>query len=60
MKAKKVTIDTAEPQVAPVGTGRVTLELPPTQPSMVEVLGSGPEAAPAVVDLLYRLGVVPK
>jgi hypothetical protein len=28
------------------------------QPSQVEVLGEGPEAAGAVVDLLEKLGVV--
>jgi electron transfer flavoprotein beta subunit len=60
MKAKKVAIDTVESPVTSKGTGRVRLELPPAQPSVVEMLGEGPEAAPAVVDLLYRLGVVPK
>jgi electron transfer flavoprotein beta subunit len=60
MKAKRIAIETVEPSVAATGPGRLRLELPPAQPSVVEVLGRGPEAAPAVVDLLYRLGVVPK
>ena len=60
MKAKKVTIDVVESPVTPQGSGRVRLELPPAQPSVVEMLGEGPEAAPAVVDLLFRVGVVPK
>jgi electron transfer flavoprotein beta subunit len=60
MKAKKVTIETVDAGITPAGSGRVRLERPPAQPSVVEVLGSGPDAAPAVVDLLYRLGVVPK
>jgi electron transfer flavoprotein beta subunit len=60
MKAKKIAIETVQPTVSPTGTGRVRLEQPPVAPSVVEVLGNGPEAAPAVVDLLYRLGVVPK
>lgn len=60
MKAKRTPIETVPSPVQPTGTGRVRLDLPPTQPSVVEVLGTGPEAAPAVVDLLYRLGVVAK
>ena len=42
---------------APGGPHRVKLTLPPAQPSTVEVLGEGPEAAAAVVDLLQSLGV---
>nr|MBA2550402.1 electron transfer flavoprotein subunit beta/FixA family protein [Nocardioidaceae bacterium] len=34
------------------------LKLPPAQPSQVEILGQGADAAPAVVDLLQQLGVV--
>jgi electron transfer flavoprotein beta subunit len=60
MKAKRIPIDTVSSPIEPAGTGRVRLELPPAQPSVVEVLGEGPEAAPAVVELLYRLGVVTK
>ena len=60
MKAKRATIDTVSAVSEPAGAGRVRLELPPAQPSLVEILGEGPEAAPAVVDLLYRLGVVTK
>lgn len=58
MKAKRAPVDTVSPAVEPVGSGRVRLKLPPAQPSTVEILGEGPEAAPAVVDLLARLGVV--
>jgi len=36
---------------------RRRLTLPPAQPSQVTVLGEGPEAAGAVVDLLESLGV---
>ncbi|MGD9530289.1 MAG: electron transfer flavoprotein beta subunit/FixA family protein [Pseudonocardia sp.] len=57
MKAKKTPIETREPAGAPAGAGRVRLTLPPAQPSTVEILGRGPEAAPAVVDLLESLGV---
>jgi electron transfer flavoprotein beta subunit len=57
MKAKRVTVETVTPTGEPAGSGRVRLKLPPTQPSQVEILGEGPEAAAAVVDLLERLGV---
>ncbi len=60
MKAKRTPIDAVPSPVQPVGNGRVRLELPPAQPSVVEILGTGPEAAGAVVDLLDRLGVVAK
>jgi electron transfer flavoprotein beta subunit len=46
--------------VTPRGDDRVRtrrLVLPPEQRSRTEILGTGPEAAPAVVDLLERLGV---
>lgn len=58
MKAKRTPVDTHVFEVDPVGSGRVRLKLPPAQPSAVEIIGTGPEAAPAVVDLLVSLGVV--
>jgi electron transfer flavoprotein beta subunit len=57
MKAKKTPIETVQPRNAPRGPERVRLTLPPAQPSTVDVLGEGPDAAAAVVDLLQRLGV---
>jgi len=57
MKAKKVAIEELAPTHEPAGSGRMRLKLPPAQPSQVEVLGEGPEAAGAVVDLLEKLGV---
>jgi electron transfer flavoprotein beta subunit len=57
MKAKKVAIEEVTPSGTPTGPGRVRLKLPPVQPSQVEILGEGPEAAGAVVDLLEKLGV---
>ena len=57
MKAKKIPVETVAPRHEPGGPGRVRLTLPPAQPSTVEVIGAGPDAAPAVVDLLQRLGV---
>ena len=57
MKAKKVAVRVVAPRREPQGTGRLGLTLPPAAPSVVEVLGTGPDAAPAVVDLLQSLGV---
>lgn len=46
-------------QEAPVGGLKmVTLQRPPERVSNTQILGTGPEAAPAVVDLLVELGVL--
>lgn len=58
MKARKVAIEERVPTAEPSGPKRVRLLLPPPAPSHVQVLGKGPEAAPAVVDLLEQLGVL--
>jgi electron transfer flavoprotein beta subunit len=59
MKAKKVEVEERRPTTtAPVGPSRLRLVLPPPTPSSVEVLGEGPAAASAVVDLFERLGVL--
>ncbi|MCW2765183.1 MAG: Electron transfer flavoprotein subunit alpha [Nocardioides sp.] len=58
MKAKKVAIEQRSPSAEPAGPKRVRLLLPPPQPSDVQILGKGADAAPAVVDLLERLGVL--
>jgi electron transfer flavoprotein beta subunit len=58
MKAKKVEIEARALTAEPTGPKRVRLLLPPPVPSNVQVLGTGPEAAPAVVDLFEELGVL--
>lgn len=58
MKAKKVQIEQRTPAADPVGPNRVRLLLPPPAPSDVQILGKGADAAPAVVDVLERLGVL--
>lgn len=58
MKAKKVAIEERTPSAEPSGAKRVKLTLPPPVPSNVQLLGKGPEAAPAVVDVLEQLGVL--
>jgi electron transfer flavoprotein beta subunit len=57
MAAKKIEIETRSPATTPAGANRVQLRLPPPAPSTVEILGEGPEAAAAVVDLFEKLGV---
>ncbi len=58
MRAKKKEIERIAPTPLPAGLERVRLKLPPEQEGEVEILGNGPEAAAAVVDLLQRLGMV--
>lgn len=60
MKAKRAPLETVTPDFEPKGSGRVRLTVPTPRASTVEILGSGPSAAPAVVDLLLELGVVSK
>jgi electron transfer flavoprotein beta subunit len=60
LKAKKIPIEERQPVSEPQGGGRVKMTLPPPTPSAVQILGEGPEAAPAVVDVLEKLGVLTK
>jgi len=60
MKAKKVPIDERRPVAAPAGPNRVAYTLPPPVSSDVQILGEGAAAAPAVVDLFERIGVLSK
>jgi electron transfer flavoprotein beta subunit len=58
MKATKVAIEERRPVAEPNGPDRVRLLLPPPAPSDVQILGKGADAAPAVVDVLEKLGVL--
>jgi electron transfer flavoprotein beta subunit len=58
LRAKKIPIEERGLTADPAGPKRVRLLLPPVQPSDVQILGTGAEAAPAVVDLLETLGVL--
>jgi electron transfer flavoprotein beta subunit len=58
LKAKKIPIEERQPVSEPQGGGRVRMTLPPPTPSAVQILGEGPAAAPAVVDVLEKLGVL--
>ncbi len=58
LKAKKKVIEQTKPQWNNGGLEKVRLKLPKEQEHQVEILGKGPEAAPKVVELLQRLGLV--
>lgn len=58
LSAKKVEVGRVEPQASPGGQQMVTLLQAAEQVSQTVVLGRGPEAAPAVVDLLEELGLL--
>ena len=58
LASKKAEMETVEASAEPGGQSQVKLKSPPEQVSETEVLGNGPEAAPAVVDILEELGVL--
>ena len=59
LRAKRKEIERVEPAWSSGGPTKLGLRLPEEQGAQVEILGRGPEAAPAVVDLLVRIGVLP-
>jgi electron transfer flavoprotein beta subunit len=58
LASKKVSVTVAESAAEPGGQRLVSLETPPEQVSATTVLGQGPDAAAAVVDLLVEIGVI--
>ncbi len=58
MRAKKAQIRTITPEARPGGLRTVRLRQPREAKTETVVLGHGPEAAPAVADLLEELGVM--
>jgi electron transfer flavoprotein beta subunit len=59
LRARKKEIETSTPEWRSGGLEKIVLRLPQTETTSAEVLGHGPDAAPAVVDLLARIGVLP-
>ena len=57
LASKKVAIDRSESSGETGGLKLITLRRPPERASNTVILGNGPEAASAVVDLLEELGV---
>ena len=58
LKAKKAEVMTSPASASPGGLIMNRLFTPPEQKTVTNILGRGPEAAPAVVDLLEELGLM--
>ncbi len=58
LRAKKKEIERSVPEPRRGGPDKVRLRLPAESEGRVEILGAGAEAAPAVVDMLERIGVL--
>lgn len=58
LRAKRKEIERVVPDWTSNGIRKLGLRLPQEQGTPVEIIGQGPEAAPAVVDLLVRIGVL--
>jgi electron transfer flavoprotein beta subunit len=58
LASKKVQVDSVAPQGEPGSQQMVSLVQAAEKASQTVVLGNGPEAAPAVVDLLEELGIL--
>jgi electron transfer flavoprotein beta subunit len=58
LASKRVAVTTIEPSTEPGGQRLVALQTPPEQVSHTVVLGQGPDAAGAVVDLLAEIGLL--
>lgn len=56
--AKKKEVTVMEASGEPGGQAMLTLLAPPSQETPTEILGDGADAAPAVVDVLERIGVL--
>jgi electron transfer flavoprotein beta subunit len=58
LRARRKEIERIQPTWSQHGSIKLGLRLPEEEGAQVEILGRGPDAAPAVVDLLVRIGVV--
>jgi len=58
LRAKKKEVERISPEWSQTGPVKVGLRVPQQQGAQVEILGRGPDAAPAVVDLLERIGAL--
>jgi electron transfer flavoprotein beta subunit len=58
LASKKVVITRIEPTASPGGQALVALQTPAEQATKTAMLGAGPDAAAAVVDLLEEIGVL--
>ena len=58
LRARKKEIETIALDPAAAAPARIRLRVPVEKESAVEILGEGPEAAPRVVEVLRRLGLI--
>jgi len=58
LRARKKEIDRIVPERASGAPTKIRLRVPVEQESAVEILGEGPAAAPRVVEVLRRLGLI--
>ncbi len=58
LRARKKEVERIVPTRAAAAATRIRLRVPVEQESAVEILGEGPDAAPRVVDVLRRLGLI--
>jgi electron transfer flavoprotein beta subunit len=58
LRAKKKEVERVAPAWHAGGLEKIVLRLPKEEVTAAEVIGHGPEAAPAIVDLLARIGVI--
>ena len=58
LRAKRKEVERLEPAWTSSGPVKLGLRVPEEQGAQVEIIGRGPEAAPDIVDLLVRIGVL--
>jgi len=58
LRAKRKPLETRSPERRQPGVEKIRLKLPEGDTSQAEILGHGPDAAPAVVEVLRRAGLV--
>ena len=58
LRAKKKDVERSSPAWQSGGLEKIVLRLPKEEITAAEVIGLGPEAAPAIVDLLARFGIL--
>jgi electron transfer flavoprotein beta subunit len=58
LRARKKEVERLKPDWRPAGPEKVRLRIPEERAAATEIIGTGPEAAPKVVELLQRLGIV--
>jgi electron transfer flavoprotein beta subunit len=58
LRARKKDVERVVPARASATTSRIRLRVPVEKASAVEILGEGPDAAPRVVEVFRRLGLI--